>query len=151
MVMTETDWITHTLAELQQAGYRSGGARTAVVEQLAHQKCCLTAQEIFDHLRDAGKTVGVASVYRILDVLTEMELVQRVDVGDGVSRFEPAYPSGDHHHHLICTNCGGVVAFEDVELERAISRLSDDLDAVIEGHDVVLRGLCSSCKPLPGT
>lgn len=147
MATDAADWTMHTLEALQRAGYRSGEARAAVVEQLAEQECCLTAQEIFDNLRDRGRTVGIASVYRVLDVLVEMGLVQRIDVGDGAARFEPAYPSGEHHHHLLCADCGEVVAFEDAALERAITKLGKRLDAVIEGHDVVLHGLCSSCKP----
>ena len=147
MSTAATDWTAHTLEVLQRAGYRSGGARAAVVEQLADQECCLTAQEIFDHLRERGRAVGIASVYRVLDVLLEMGLVQRIEVGDGAARFEPAYPSGDHHHHLLCAECRDVVAFEDAGLERAIAKLGRRLDAVIDGHDVVLHGLCASCKP----
>ncbi len=151
MAGTATEWTRHTLDALQRAGYRAGGARSAVVEQLSDQECCLTAQEIFDELRDRGRSVGIASVYRVLDVLLELGLVQRIDVGEGAARFEPAYPSGDHHHHLLCSDCGEVVAFEDVSLERAITKLGQRLDAVIEGHDVVLHGLCASCKPVPST
>ena len=147
---TTAEWSDHTLEALRRAGYRAGGARAAVVEQLADQECCLTAQEIFDHLRDHGRSVGIASVYRVLDVLVDLGLVQRIDVGDGAARFEPAYPSGEHHHHLLCSACGDVVAFEDAGLERAITRLGRRLDAVIDGHDVVLHGLCASCKPAAG-
>jgi Fur family ferric uptake transcriptional regulator len=117
------------------------------VEKLSAQKCCLTAQEIFDQLREDGRAVGIASVYRVLEVLAELGLVQRVDVGDGAARFEPAYPSGEHHHHLLCSNCGDVVAFEDAALERVILKLGERLDAVIEGHDVVLHGVCAACNP----
>ena len=151
MASAATEWTSHTLEELQRAGYRSGEARAAVVEQLADQSCCLTAQEIFDNLRERGRSVGIASVYRVLDILLELDLVQRIDVGHGAARFEPAYPSGEHHHHLLCTDCGDVVAFEDAGLERAITRLPQRLDAVIEGHDVVLHGLCASCKPAAGS
>ena len=63
-------------------------------------------------------------------------LVQRIEVGDGAARFEPAHPSGEHHHHLLCAECRDVVAFEDAALERAIGKLGRRLDAVIEGHDV---------------
>jgi len=147
MAMTTVDWTAHTLEALRRGGYRSGGARSAVVEKLSAQTCCLTAQEIFDQLREDGRAVGIASVYRVLEVLVELGLVQRVDVGDGAARFEPAYPSGEHHHHLLCSNCGDVIAFEDAALERAILKLGERLDAVIEGHDVVLHGVCAACKP----
>ena len=146
MATRTVDWTAHTLESLRRAGYRAGGARAAVVEQLAAQECCLTAQEIFDQLRDRGRAVGIASVYRVLEVLLDLGLVQRIDVGDGAARFEPAYPSGEHHHHLLCSDCGDVVAFEDAALERAIVKLGARLDANIDGHDVVLHGTCSACK-----
>jgi Fur family ferric uptake transcriptional regulator len=140
-----TDWAAHAVAELRRAGYRSGGARTAIVELLAHQDCCLTAQEVFDELRATGRHAGIASVYRVLDVLTSMKLVQKLDVGGGVARYELAHPGGDHHHHLVCDACGKVVAFEDEHLEEALERLGRELGYVVDAHDVVLRGACRDC------
>ncbi len=142
----QTVWLDHALDELRRAGYRSGGARTAVVELLAGQDCCLTAQEIFDRLREDGRRIGIASVYRALDLLTSMKLVQRLDMGEGVARYEPAHASGEHHHHVVCDSCGTVAAFEDDELEDALEGLSDRLGFELEGHDVVLRGSCPSCR-----
>ena len=140
------DWSEHARRTLEQAGYRSGAARHAVVELLARQDCCLTAREIADRLRDEGSTVGLASVYRALEVLDELRLVQRLDAGEGTARFEPAHPSGEHHHHLVCDDCGVVTPFEDDGLERAIHRLAARLDCEVHGHDVVLRGTCPDCR-----
>ena len=80
---------------------------------MAGQDCCASAQEIHDSLRSEGRSVGIASVYRVLEVLSELRLVQRVDVGDGIARFEPALPDGDHHHHVVCDDCGKVEPFSD--------------------------------------
>jgi Fur family ferric uptake transcriptional regulator len=141
-------WTRHTLGELSRTGHRSGGARAAVVELLGREHCCLTAQEIFDRLRSEGRAVGIASVYRVLDLLVGMRLVQRVDVGGGVARYEAAHPGGEHHHHLVCDDCGRVVAFEDEKLEIALERLAGRLGYSVDAHDVVLRGSCSDCgKP----
>jgi Fur family ferric uptake transcriptional regulator len=117
-----------------------------VVELLGRQNCCLTAQEIFDRLRDEGRTVGIASVYRVLDLLGEQGLVQRVDVGAGTARYEPVLPSGEHHHHLVCDDCGKVEAFEDPDLEQAIHRLEGRTGYSVAAHDVVLRGACGDCR-----
>jgi Fur family ferric uptake transcriptional regulator len=138
-------WTAHAIGALRGAGYRAGGARTAVVEQLGRQDCCLSAQEIFDALRTDGRRVGIASVYRVLDQLASMQLVQRIEIGDGVTRYEPAHPDGEHHHHLICDHCGRVLAFEDPPLERALVGLSKRLGHEVETHDVVLRGSCADC------
>jgi Fur family ferric uptake transcriptional regulator len=147
MSVTETAWREHALESLRSSGYRSGGARTAVVELLAGQDCCLTAQEIFDRLRDDGRHVGIASVYRALDLLTSLKLVQRLEMGEGIARYEPAHAGGEHHHHVVCERCGRVLAFEDEALEHALDGLSSRLGFDIGGHDVVLRGVCPECKP----
>jgi Fur family ferric uptake transcriptional regulator len=108
---SQTTWTKDALSALAAAGYRRGGARQAVVELLGRQNCCLGAQDIHDHLRRARRPVGIASVYRALDALVELRLVKRVDAGDGIARFEPASADGDHHHHLVCRDCGKVEAF----------------------------------------
>jgi Fur family transcriptional regulator, ferric uptake regulator len=140
-------WREHTLATLATAGYRRGGARNAVVELLERQTCALTAQEIDDRLRAQGRGVGRASVYRILELLTELRLVQRIDVGQGVARYERHQPDGDHHHHLVCDRCGRIAPFEDPALEQAIERVSRRLSFAVDDHDVVLRGACGDCRP----
>ena len=139
-------WAAHARAQLERAGHRSGGARDAVIDLLAGQDCCISAREIDDRLREQGSGVGIASVYRALDVLDDLRLVRRLDAGEGVVRYEPADPTGEHHHHVVCDMCGRVTAFADESLEHAIDRLAARLDYAIDRHDVVLRGECPRCR-----
>jgi Fur family transcriptional regulator, ferric uptake regulator len=138
-------WSEVALRALDEAGHRSGGARRAVVELLDGEDCCLTAQEIADRLRNSGTRVGTASVYRALDLLDEIGLVQRIEVGEGGSRYEAIVPGGDHHHHAVCDRCGRITPFEDTRLERAIGQLAKRLDHDVRGHDVIIRGRCERC------
>ena len=140
------EWAEHATAELRRAGHRSGGARAAVIDLMAAQSCCLTAQEVFDGLRADGREVGIASIYRALDLLARLGLVRRLDVGSA-SGYEPALPGGHHHHHVVCDRCGKVSTFEDQALEEAIDRLSTRLAHTVDEHDVVLRGACPDCRP----
>jgi Fur family ferric uptake transcriptional regulator len=147
---TRTDpgarWAGHALDRVARAGHRSGGARRAVIESLAAQDCCRSAQEIFDQLRDDGRAVGIASVYRVLDLLVSLGLVQRLDLGGGTARYEPAMPGGEHHHHAVCTDCGEVLPFEDAALERALEAAAGRAKLEVDGHDVVLWGRCAACR-----
>lgn len=118
-----------------------------MIDFLARQECCLSATELFDGLRADGNPVGLASIYRALERLSELRLVQRLDFGDA-ARYEPMLPSGDHHHHVICDECGKVEPFSDRPLEHALDRLSGRLGYELEGHDVVLRGSCAGCRAL---
>src|SRR5262249_5166399 len=118
-ILPHMSWTEHALTALDDAGYRRGGARRAVVELLGRQNCCLSAQELFDGLRKARRPVGIASVYRALDALVDLRLVKRVDAGDGGARFEASPADGEHHHHLVCRACRQVAAFLDQRLQRA--------------------------------
>ena len=141
-------WIERALARMSETTGRGGGARRTVVEFLGRQSCCVSAQEIHDGIRESGVRVGMASVYRVVDGLDSLGLVQRIDLGDGVSRFEPADPLGDHHHHLVCDDCGKVEPFEDSSLESALERVAGGRGYAMAGHDVVLRGACGTCRGL---
>lgn len=141
-----SDWAISARAALKGAGHRSGGAREAVVSLLATQSCCLSAQEIADRLRERGSDIGIASVYRALDLLHEMGLVQRVDLGEGSARYEPVAPGGEHHHHAVCDRCGRVTAFDDERLERRLEQLAGRLRHSMSGHDLVIHGECSRCR-----
>jgi Fur family transcriptional regulator, ferric uptake regulator len=138
-------WTEHTLDVLTHAGFRRGGARTAIVELLGEQLCCLTVQEIYERMRRAGRPVGVASVYRAIDLLSHLRLLQRVDVGDQAARYEPALPGGDHHHHVVCDDCGRVEPWQDEGFERAVDRVAGRVGYRVATHDVVLRGVCADC------
>jgi Fur family ferric uptake transcriptional regulator len=142
---TRSQWEESARSALSESGHRAGGAREAVVKQLGRQNCCLSAQEISDELRAKGTDVGLASVYRALDLLHEMGLVQRVEIGDGGSRYEPIVPGGEHHHHAVCDTCGRVTAFEDERLERNLERLAGRLRHSMSGHDIVIHGDCARC------
>ena len=139
-------WERSARTALPEAGHRSGGARDAVVGLLARQDCCLSAQEIHERLRRAGSDTGIASVYRALDLLRDMGLVQRIEFGDGGARFEPVVPGGEHHHHAVCDRCGRVTPFEDERIEQQLERLAGNLKHSMSGHDLVIHGECSRCR-----
>jgi Fur family transcriptional regulator, ferric uptake regulator len=141
-----SDWTQHAQRELEREGYRLSGPRSAVVDTLDDLGCSVTAKEIADRLHDRGEEIGVASIYRTLELLDKLRLTRRVDAAEGVARYEPAGPSGEHHHHIVCDTCGEVSPFEDSDLERAIERLASRVDFAIDGHDVTLRGECPACR-----
>jgi len=132
-------WLAHAEQLTTGAGFRSGAARTAVIELLAREgQCLLSAQEITDRLR-AGGTGSAATVYRVLDELFDLGLLHRMEGRDGMARFEIADPHR-HHHHFVDERTGDVEAFSDEALEQAIDAVANRLGVQLTGHDVVLRG-----------
>jgi Fur family transcriptional regulator, ferric uptake regulator len=146
MTKTKTSWIDHAHDVLKHGGFSRGGARDAVIEYLGRQDCAASAQEIHRALEDEGRTIGIASVYRSLEALGNLGLVQRFDAGHGEGRYEAVPPSGEHHHHVVCDNCERIMPFEDPALERAIDKLAERVPYAIAGHDVVLHGRCPDCQ-----
>jgi Fur family ferric uptake transcriptional regulator len=139
---SDSDWAQAAFSSLHEAGHRAGSARSQVVELLASEDCALTALEIDRRLTSVGR----ASVYRTLEQLEGLRLVQRVDLGGGAAGYERVIPGGHHHHHVVCERCGKVVPFEDPGLERAIKRVSQRVGFEVAGHDVTLRGTCAGCS-----
>ena len=146
MAHAEHDWVSGAEQALADAGYRRGGARRAVLDLLDEQTCALSALEIEDILRARERRVSRASIYRILEELEALDAVLRVDIGQGLVRYEPVRDD-KHHHHLVCDRCGALQPFSDSGLERAIKRLSQRVPLVVSDHEVVLRGACADCEP----
>jgi Fur family transcriptional regulator, ferric uptake regulator len=145
-VRSDSAWAQHAMATLQKAGLRRGGARTAVVETLARHDCAVTALDLDEEMRSRSPRVGRASVYRALEQLEELGLVQRIEVSRGTAGYERIEPDGHHHHHAICRDCGRMVRFEDPQLERAIGKVSETMSFDVTEHDVILRGRCERCS-----
>jgi Fur family transcriptional regulator, ferric uptake regulator len=141
-------WADRAEAALAAAGRRYGGARRALLELLAEQRCALTAAEIEQALRvRSPRPVSRASVYRILEELERLRLVARVETGQAMVRYERAHDSAEthHHHHLVCDSCGVVMPFSDAALERAIDELSARVPLSVSEHEIVLHGACRAC------
>jgi Fur family ferric uptake transcriptional regulator len=146
MPASEETWSDRALVALFEAGFRRGGGRRQVIRLLERQDCALTALEIDRRLPHVGR----ATVYRALEQLEELELIQRVDLGGDAAGYERVDPGGHHHHHIVCRQCGRVVAFEDDQLEEAIVALAKRPDFKVSSHEVTLHGECASCGRTPG-
>jgi Fur family transcriptional regulator, ferric uptake regulator len=139
------DWAQRAGERLAAAGYRSGGARRAVIRLLGEQRCALSAVEIGAALEREDRAVSRASVYRILEELEQAELVMRIEVGQGVVRYEPIRHGRGHHHHMVCDHCGQLYPFVDEGLERELRRVSEHVALQVAEHEVILRGACERC------
>jgi Fur family ferric uptake transcriptional regulator len=140
-------WSERAQQALTAAGRKRGGARRAVLELLGGEPCALSALEIEEALRVApSRRVSRASVYRILEELEGLGLVQRVEIGQAMVRYERVCEQEEHHHHLVCDACGLVMPFSDPGLERAIASLSERVPLAVAEHEIVLHGACMECR-----
>jgi Fur family ferric uptake transcriptional regulator len=139
-------WAQQAQRVLAEHKHHTGAARRALLELLDSQTCALSAIDIEDALRAGGRPVGRASIYRILDELERLHLVQKLQVGQAKARYEPVRSGAGHHHHLVCDNCGTVTPFTDNELETAIRKLSRRVPMRVDEHEIVLHGACEDCS-----
>ena len=138
-------WAERAAQALADAGYRRGGARRAILDLLDEQPCALSAVEIQEALSMRNRDVSRSSVYRVMEELEEIGLLQRVEIGQGMVRYEPVRSGPGHHHHLVCDRCGRLQPFTDAGLERAIRRLSERVPLRVSEHEIVIRGACETC------
>jgi Fur family ferric uptake transcriptional regulator len=136
------------LKRLQENGQRLTSARRAVVETVAASPRALTPLQIFDAARRRYRRLGLVSVYRTLELLEGMRLVQRVHRLEGCQAFIAA--STGHQHLLVCRNCGRVLPFAGDDLQGLMASVSRKSGFQIEAHWLQFFGLCSDCQSLVG-
>ena len=138
--MTADKWLT----QLQENGYRLTEARRVVVETVQKSTRALTPVEVFDMARKKYRGLGLVSVYRTLEKLEELNLVQRVHQPQGCQAF--IAESSGHEHLLLCQNCGQVTFFEGDDLDTLINTISTKTGYLIREHWLQLFGLCQACQ-----
>lgn len=106
----------------------------------------LSAEEIYSIVKESFPDIGLATVYRTLDLLAELGILQKMDFGDGKARFELNDEDVHHHHHLICLSCGKVEEFDLDLLESLEESISKKTNFDIINHRLKFYGYCSECK-----
>ena len=135
------NWASYAAGQIEIAGLRRSSARQKVIEMLGRQSCTLTALQIDGKLPKVGR----ATVYRAIEQLEELGLVHRVDLGGNAFGYEKVDPTGDHHHHIVCEQCGKVEPFADERLEKAVHEVHRE-GFRISSHEITLKGKCASCS-----
>ena len=131
--------------ELNQQGLRMTRPRKEVAAILKESKVPLTPQTIHQRAIRRNCDIGLVSVYRTLDLLSELDLVRRVHGQDGCHGYVLASPG--HHHHLICHKCGKAVEFTGSgDLSDFIKRIESNTGLAIDEHILQLYGLCQQCQ-----
>lgn len=132
------------LNALQAHGYRLTESRRAIVEIVAATSRALTPVEVFDLARAAHPDLGLVTVYRTLEKLEELHLIQRVHQPGGCQAFIAA--GQGHQHLLLCQNCGRVTFFEGDDLNYLFNAIAQKTGYIIQEHWLQLFGLCKYCQ-----
>jgi Fur family ferric uptake transcriptional regulator len=140
--------------KFMDSGYRMTKPREVIFEALGRISGHPSAEEVHFEVHKHHPDVGLTSVYRTLELLVEMNLIQKFDFGDGRARYEllSGSQNDNHHHHLVCTNCKRIINYDDFiddELEllkKTEKGLSEKFNFKITDHLIQFYGLCDKCK-----
>lgn len=136
---------------LREKGLKVTTQRLAVLTVLSQKPDShLTAEEIYDLVKLENPEIGLATVYRTIQLLLELKIIDRIHLDDGYVRYELGHvfedEDGHHHHHLICVKCGRVSSFQGDLLEEFEKRMEEQTGFQIQDHDVKLYGYCADCQ-----
>ena len=135
---------------LREKGLKVTSQRLRVLNILsAHGDEHLTVEEIYDLAKEESPEIGLATIYRTVQVLLELHVIEKVTFDDGFARYElngEETGSGHRHHHAICTQCGKVYSLETDLLDTLEKQVFESLGFEVTDHEVKLYGLCSACR-----
>ena len=124
------------IGKIRGGGYKATPQRLAILAAIAAEQ-----HQRMEEIRERCPGVGLVTVYRTLDLLSELGVVRRLDLGDG-PRYELAE---DHHHHLICEDCGSVAEFEQCPVDPGwLSHVWSDFE--VKAHSLEVYGTCADCR-----
>ena len=136
--------------KLTESGYKMTPQRQEILRIFVENadKRHLSAEDVYDILQRRGSEIGLATVYRALDLLSSLGILAQVDFGDGCARYElnTADPKVHHHHHLICLKCKKVIEFEDDLLDDLEADIAQKSGFEILNHEVKFFGYCKDCR-----
>lgn len=135
---------------LRKHGLKVTSQRLLVLDIVAsHPDAHLTAEEIHDLARENGPEIGLATIYRTVQVLTELHVINKVNFDDGLTRYElneeDAAPR-HRHHHAICRGCGKVYSLRADLLDALEKQVMESVGFLVTDHEVKLYGLCRECQ-----
>lgn len=134
----------HALGEMRASGYRATGSRQAIIDIVTGSRRALNPAEIHTLARKRYPSLGLVTVYRTLEKLEELGLVQRVHHPHGCQSFLPS--SHGHEHLLLCQKCGHAETFSGDKLEPLIQNIAERTGYRVEEHWLQLFGLCARCQ-----
>ncbi len=146
-------WVDKVLTYLSQQGHRVTGPRRTILDRIAQYSQPFSAEQLFKDVGGEAGPIGRATVYRTIDLLHDDHWLARVHWSaskDGSASDEHAYVPVEqgHQHHLVCTSCGSVIAFEGCDLELLLGGLARRLNFRVEGHWLEIYGRCQVCQRL---
>lgn len=134
--------------QLHTSSYKLTPQREATVRVLLeHEEDHLSAEDVYLLVKEKSPEIGLATVYRTLELLTELKVVDKINFGDGVSRYDLRQEGAAHfHHHLVCIECGSVEEIQEDLLEDVEMIVEERWNFLVKDHRLTFHGVCRNCQ-----
>jgi Fur family ferric uptake transcriptional regulator len=139
-------------AQIKQQGIRLTQPRRVVLQALTNSTGHVNAKELYAKIHKKNPEIGLTTIYRTLDLLEKMNLLNKFAFGDGQTRYELSWQYIEHHHHLVCLHCQHIIDYNDfiseevkffAEIEKVLSK---KYNFDITSHEVRFLGICEKCR-----
>lgn len=136
--------------KLSERGYKMTPQRKEILKIFVEHADShhMSAEDVYSILQENDSEIGLATVYRALDLLSELGILFKIEFGDGCARYElnTTDPNVHHHHHLICVKCKKVIEFEEDLLDELEANIAEKSGFQILNHEVKFFGYCKDCR-----
>lgn len=146
--MDSTAALKKTKKQLHESGFKLTPQReTTVLVLLENEKDHLSAEEIYFLVKQKSPEIGLATVYRTLEILTDLKVVDKVSFNDGLARYDLRKEGAKHfHHHLLCLECGTIEEVEEDLLGEVEQIVESRYHFLVKDHRLTFHGICQSCQ-----
>lgn len=143
----ETTYLDELKTKLKEEGFKLTHQRRNIVEVLLSSNGKhMSSEEIYDVVKKDCPEIGLATVYRTLQVLDKLGYTNKLNLDDGCVRYELTLDKTVHnHHHLVCRNCGKIIEVEEDLLDQLEDVIKEKYGFEVENHDVKFNGVCGDC------
>ena len=147
MKTNESGYVNTLKTMLREGGLKLTPQRLAVLDVFVREEGeHLTIEETYEKVKEVKSETGIATVYRTILLFEELGIVKKLDLNDGIYRYELNHDEEAHgHHHLICSACGKVEEVKDDLLDSVEQTIEHDYKFRIKDHSLKFYGLCSDC------
>lgn len=134
--------------QLHSSSYKLTPQREATVQVLLeNEEDHLSAEDVYLLVKEKSPEIGLATVYRTLELLTELKIVDKINFGDGVSRYDLRKEGATHfHHHLVCIECGSVEEIQEDLLDDVEAIVEERWNFIVKDHRLTFHGICQKCQ-----
>lgn len=134
--------------KIQQSTYKLTPQREIIVKVLVENKDShLSAEELYFILKEVNPDIGLATVYRTLDIFYDLKILEKITFGNGISKYHLRQKvNSGMHHHLICVNCHNIITVQNEVFNKLIKYVNNEYNFKVQDNTIAIYGTCQNCE-----